>query len=112
PVCHAPHFRTWRRCELLEPSMPCYSEHLPRAKERAPAQGVKGAWWPKMVGPEGRESPSTVNPFILWQQPQPIYLAELIYRDRPTRETLMRYRDVVFRSEERRVGKEDMCGRA
>ena len=40
--------------------------------------GVKGAWWPKMVGPEGRESPSTVNPFIMWQQPHPIYLAETL----------------------------------
>lgn len=93
---HAAHFAAWGRTELLERSMPWYLEHLPRAKERARAQGVKGAWWPKMVGPEGRESPSTVNPFILWQQPHPIYLAELIYRDRPTRETLMRYRDVVF----------------
>ena len=93
---HAAHFAAWGRTALLERSMPWYLEHLPRAKKRARAQGVKGAWWPKMVGPEGRESPSTVNPFILWQQPHPIYLAELIYRDRPTRETLMRYRDLVF----------------
>ena len=49
-----------------------------------------------MVGPEGRKSPSTVIPFIMWQQPHPIYLAELIYRDRPSRETLARYKDLVF----------------
>ena len=52
------------------------STQLPTAKARAKAHGVRGAWWPKMVGPEGRESPSTVNPFIMWQQPHPIYLAE------------------------------------
>jgi hypothetical protein len=57
---------------------------------------VKGAWWPKMVGSEGRESPSTVNPFIMWQQPSPIYLSEVLYRAKPTRETLTRYQDLVF----------------
>ncbi len=53
-------------------------------RRRAPRRmGVKGAWWPKMVGPEGRESPSTVNPFIMWQQPHPIYLAETLYKRAP-----------------------------
>jgi hypothetical protein len=51
-----------------------------------------------MVGPEGRESPSTVNPFIMWQQPHPIYLAELLYRAQPSRETLERYRAIVSES--------------
>jgi hypothetical protein len=76
--------------------MPWYLDHLAQAKERAHAYGAQGAWWPKMVGPEGRESPSTINPFIMWQQPHPIYLAELIYRSRPTRATLDRYRALVF----------------
>jgi hypothetical protein len=53
-----------------------------------------------MVGPEGRESPSTIGPFILWQQPHPIYLAELLYRAAPTRATLERYRDLVFETAE------------
>ncbi len=95
-VWHAGHFAAWGRTDLLERSMPWYLERLPQAKERARAQGVKGAWWPKMVGPEGRESPSTVNPFIMWQQPHPIYLAELIYRDSPARQTLERYQELVF----------------
>ena len=59
--------------------MPWYLAHLEEAQARAKANGVKGAWWPKMVGPEGRESPSTVNPFIMWQQPHPIYLAETLW---------------------------------
>ncbi|HKO92468.1 MAG TPA: hypothetical protein VJU61_15005, partial [Polyangiaceae bacterium] len=67
---------------------------------RARAHGVRGAWWPKMVGPDGRESPSTIGPFILWQQPHPIYLAELLYRAAPTRATLDRYRELVFQTAE------------
>jgi hypothetical protein len=93
---HAAHFALWGRTELLERSMPWYLQHLADAKARAAAHGVKGAWWPKMVGPDGRESPSAVNPFIAWQQPHPILLSELIYRDRPTRETLERYQALVF----------------
>lgn len=97
---HTAHFAAWGRTYLLERSMPWYLQHLPEAKARAKSQGVSGAWWPKMVGPEGRESPSTINPFIMWQQPNPIYLAELIYRDRNSREVLTRYRDVVFETAE------------
>ena len=80
---HAAHFAVWGRPELLERSMPFYFTQLPAAKARAKAHGVRGAWWPKMVGPEGRESPSKVNPFIMWQQPHPIYLAEVLYKAKP-----------------------------
>jgi len=93
---HAAHFAIWGRPELLERSMPWYLNHLEEAKARAKANGVKGAWWPKMVGPEGRESPSTVNPFIMWQQPHPIYLAEALYNARKDQYTLDRYKDLVF----------------
>jgi hypothetical protein len=51
---HAAHFAVWGRPEMLERSMPWYLAHLEEAKARAKANGVKGAWWPKMVGPEGR----------------------------------------------------------
>ena len=95
---HAGHFAPWSRPALLERSMGFYAKHLPEAQARARAHGVRGAWWPKMVGPEGRESPSTVNPFIMWQQPHPIYLAELLYRSTPTPATLERYRDVVLQT--------------
>src|SRR5688572_5287436 len=97
---HAAHFAVWGRPELLERSMPFYFNQLPAAKARAKAHKVRGAWWPKMVGPEGRESPSKVNPFIMWQQPNPIYLAEVLYKAKPTRETLEKYRDIVFETAE------------
>jgi hypothetical protein len=93
---HEGQFALWGHPELLERSMRWYLAHLAEARERAHTHAAQGAWWPKMVGPEGRESPSTINPFIMWQQPSPIYLAELIYRAQPTRATLARYRDLVF----------------
>jgi len=97
---HAAQFATWGHPELLERSMSWYRSHLPEARARARSQGARGAWWPKMVGPEGRESPSTINPFIMWQQPSPIYLAELLYRAAPTRATLERHRELVFETAE------------
>lgn len=93
---HAAHFAQWGRTELLERSMPWYQQHLLQAKARAASHGLSGAWWPKMVGPEGRESPSTITPFLMWQQPHPIFLAELIYRDRPNPVTLAQYQELVF----------------
>ncbi|HEU4781162.1 MAG TPA: hypothetical protein VFS58_14870, partial [Steroidobacteraceae bacterium] len=99
-VWHAAHFAVWGRPHLLERSMPWYFTQLPMAKARAKAHRVSGAWWPKMTGPEGRESPSKVNPFIMWQQPHPIYLAETLYKARPTRETLEKYSVLVFETAE------------
>ena len=53
-----------------------------------------------MTGPTGAESPSPVGPFLVWQQPHPIYYAELSYRAHPDRATLERFRDVVFATAE------------
>ncbi|MES1198669.1 MAG: hypothetical protein ABUS48_01660 [Pseudomonadota bacterium] len=92
---HAAHFATWGHPEMLERSLAWYLTELPRAEAEARRHGAEGAWWPKMVGPEGHNSPSTINPFIMWQQPHPIYMAELIYRARPTSETLTRYAELV-----------------
>lgn len=97
---HSAHFALWGRPELLERSMSWYVRHLPDAKKRAAEHDVRGAWWPKMVGPEGRNSPSKVSPFIMWQQPHPIYLAELLYRARPSQDTLTKYRELVFETAE------------
>jgi hypothetical protein len=77
---HAAHFALWGRPQLLENSLGWYVGFLPKAKARAAEQGVKGAWWPKMIGPDGVDSPSKVSPFIMWQQPHPIYMSELLYR--------------------------------
>lgn len=62
----------------------------------AQREGCKGVKWAKMTDPSGEESPSGVGPVLVWQQPHPIYLAELVYRDRQDRATLDRYKDIVF----------------
>jgi hypothetical protein len=97
---HAAHFALWDRVSLLEKSLGWYESILPSARELARSQGYRGARWPKMVGPEGRDSPSPVGPLLIWQQPHPISYAELCYRVHPNRATLARYGDIVFDSAE------------
>ena len=97
---HAAHFALWSRPGLLERSLPWYRAIVGRAREIAARQGYKGARWPKQVGVDGRESPSAVSPFLIWQQPHYIFLSELLYRVRPTRETLQRHADLVFATAE------------
>lgn len=93
---HAAHFALWGREALLERSLPWYQSILPAARETARLQGFNGARWPKMTSPRGVDSPSPIGPFLIWQEPHPIFYAELMYRARPSRETLERWRDVVF----------------
>jgi hypothetical protein len=97
---HAVHFALWDRLELLERSLPWYQSILPKAKATAELQGYRGVRWPKMCSPDGRDSPSTVGVFLIWQQPHPIYYAELCYRAHPNRQTLKRYRQIVFETAE------------
>ena len=48
----------------------------------------------------GVDSPSPVGPLLLWQQPHPIYYAELVYRQKPTRQTLERFETIVEQTAE------------
>jgi hypothetical protein len=95
---HAAHFALWGRTPLLERSLAWYGSILPSAREKARSQGYAGARWPKMTAPDGRDSPSPIGPLLIWQQPHPIVMADLCYRTHPDRQTLERYRDVVFES--------------
>jgi len=92
---HAVHFALWGRYELLDKSLDFYARILPQAQATASRQGYRGARWPKMTNPTGAESPSTIGPFLVWQQPHPIYYAELAYRAHPERATLARFERVV-----------------
>jgi hypothetical protein len=93
---HAAHFALWGRAHLLERSLPWYQRILPVAQATAYRQGYQGARWPKQVGPEGRESPSTIGAFLIWQQPHPIYYAELLWRVRQEQAIIERYQEIVF----------------
>jgi hypothetical protein len=93
---HGAHFALWDRAPHLARSLDWYRDVLPRARATAVAQGHAGVRWPKMVGPDGRESPSNVGSYLIWQQPHPIYLAELLWRAGERREVLDRYAPIVF----------------
>jgi hypothetical protein len=95
---HAAQFYQWGHVDLLEKGLAWYRKILPVALAAAKEQGFEGARWPKMTGPDGRTGPGSINPFIIWNQPNPIYLCELVYRAHPDRATLEKYRDVVFES--------------
>jgi protein-glucosylgalactosylhydroxylysine glucosidase len=95
---HGVHYALWGKPELFEKSLPWYQTLLPQARDTARRQGYAGARWPKMVAYDGRESPSTVGPFLIWQQPHPIYYAELLYRHRGDEAVLHRFKDIVFAS--------------
>ncbi len=97
---HAVHFALWNRIDLLERSLAWYQSILPAARATARMQGYRGARWPKMTDPSGRESPSRTGVFLIWQQPHPIYYAELCWRAQPDRRTLDRYRQIVFETAE------------
>jgi hypothetical protein len=97
---HAAHFALWDRVSLLERSLGYYQGLLLRAEGTASRQGYSGARWPKMTSPTGAESPSPVGPFLIWQQPHPIFYAELCYRAHNDLATLERFKDVVFQTAE------------
>jgi len=95
---HGVHFALWGRPQLLENSMLYYNTVMDKAQATSRLQGYKGARWQKMTDPFGNESPSGIGVFLVWQQPHPIYYAELFYRANPTAETLNRYKDIVFQT--------------
>ncbi len=95
---HSFHYATWNHPELLEKQLAWYKTALPIAKEIALRQGFEGVRWMKMTDPSAREAPSDVGSFIIWQQPHPIYMAELIYRAGAKPEFLEEYYDLVQES--------------
>jgi hypothetical protein len=95
---HEAHFALWNRLPLLEKSLGYYQRILSSAEGTAKKQGYAGARWPKMTSPSGAESPSPVGPFLVWQEPHPIFYAELCWREHPDRATLEKYRDLVFQT--------------
>jgi hypothetical protein len=93
---HAAHWALWGHPEILEKSLDGIRQMMPPGRDMAKLEGCKGVKWPKMTDPTGMESPSGIGPALVWQQPHPIYLAELVWRARRDRATLERYKDIVF----------------
>jgi hypothetical protein len=94
---HTVHFALWHHEEILVRQMEYYSRIKENARETARHQGYKGTRWPKMTDPEGRESPSMVGTYLIWQQPHPIFYAELLYQNSEDQKAiLVKYSDIVF----------------
>jgi hypothetical protein len=93
---HEVHFALWDRWPLFERSLGWYQRILPEARALAQRQGYRGARWPKMTGPDGHDSPSGIGALLIWQQPHPIYYANLDYRLHPARATLKNWSNIVF----------------
>jgi protein-glucosylgalactosylhydroxylysine glucosidase len=93
---HAVHFALWGRPALMEKSLDWYFTVADGAKAIAQRQGFEGIRWQKMTDHAGREAPSSVGSFLIWQQPHLIYMAELLYRERPSKKVLDKYKDLVF----------------
>ncbi len=93
---HGVHFALWGRIDLLENTMAWYDRVSPIAKSIAQRQGYDGIRWQKMTDNDGREVPSSIGAFLIWQQPHYIYFSELIYRQKPNAQTLNKYKDLLF----------------
>jgi hypothetical protein len=101
---HAAHWALWGHPDLLEKSLRNLTQLMPPGEAMAKLEGAKGVKWSKMTDPTGVESPSGVGPVLVWQQPSPIYLAELVYRANKDKDahalnpkvTLERYQRIVF----------------
>jgi hypothetical protein len=93
---HGVHFALWGRIGLLKNSLSWYARVQHEARRIAQRQGYDGVRWQKMTDNDGRETPSSVGAFLIWQQPHFIYFAELCYRDKPGMQTLDEYKEQVF----------------
>jgi hypothetical protein len=91
---HTAHWVLWGHPQELEKVLAWYLGKLDTAKVLAKQRGLAGARWAKMVGPDNRESPGG-NSLIIWNQPQFIHLAELLYQYSKDPLILERYAELV-----------------
>lgn len=98
---HGIHFVLWQRAALIEPQLDFYFSIMDEARETAEFQGYEGVRWQKMIDPSGRESPSSIGVFLIWQQPHIIYFADLLQRTRSgDTDILEKYAPLVFETAE------------
>lgn len=93
---HSAHYYNWQRTGYTANQLDYYQAIYPQSAAFTREQGYKGVRWPKMVGPDGINSPSSVGSYLIWQQPHLIYLAEQLYQSNPSKATLEKYGNLVF----------------
>lgn len=92
---HAAHWALWNRWSELDRSLGIYNAVLAKAKLTAKSEGYQGARWPKCIGPNFVEWPHIIHSLLIWQQPHPIFFADLDYRAHPSVATLKKWEPVV-----------------
>ncbi|KAF5510577.1 hypothetical protein CGCS363_v002743 [Colletotrichum siamense] len=93
---HNLQFARWNHFPLLSRSLPqTYTRLLPSSVSRALTQGYAGARWGKMTDPSTIDAPGEINTLLIWQQPHPMYFAEMEYRHAPTTETLEKWNEIL-----------------
>ena len=97
---HIAHFASWQRSALMEKQLDYYNAIFDVSLKTAQDQGYKGVRWPKMIGLDGENSPSSVGSYLLWQQPHIIWFAEQMYQQNKSKEVLDRYSRLVFATAE------------
>ena len=95
-VWHIGHYGLWNRWPLAMRELAFYWRIKPVARALARQLDYRGVKWPKRTGPSGRNVPWFGDNILAWQQPHPIFFAELHYRLAPTSETLELWRDIIF----------------
>ncbi len=93
---HLAHYALWGRWDMAQKALSCYQRDYPLARKLAQQFGYDGVKWGKMMGPEGRTAPWDGSFVLHWQQPHPIFFAELEYRLKPTAETLAKWGSIVI----------------
>ncbi|KAI8960287.1 Six-hairpin glycosidase-like protein [Daldinia sp. FL1419] len=96
-VWHCAHWATWGKQRYFDRIFPAmYETLMPTSKARTRRMGWEGARWPKMTElGTGGIAPGETRAYLMWQQPHPMYLANLAYQAKPTRRTLKEWDRVV-----------------
>ncbi|KAF1973516.1 hypothetical protein BU23DRAFT_554140 [Bimuria novae-zelandiae CBS 107.79] len=92
---HLAHWTVWNKWDLYDRSIGVYGRFLPSSYDRAKHQGYQGARIGKMSDPSGRSAPGEINSLLIWQQPHPMWFAEMEYRKYPTQGTLQKWDKVL-----------------
>jgi hypothetical protein len=67
-LLHSLWLGAWNHPDRLINNISWYKKHLKEAKMNASRNGFQGARWPKMIGPDGIDSPSEIAVLLIWQQ--------------------------------------------
>ncbi|KAF1956583.1 hypothetical protein CC80DRAFT_535242 [Byssothecium circinans] len=92
---HLAHWTIWNKWSLYDRSIGVYERFLPTSFDRAQHQGYQGARIGKMSDPTGRSAPGGINSILIWQQPHPMYFAEMEYRKFTTLKTLQKWDHIL-----------------